>query len=283
MGLKLLTLRRGDTCVRCSTAVPARSRAWWDRYSTSVVCVICEPVRSDDPLPPPPAIERGAPRASTEREYQRRAAEQGHEIGVRSRPGLVGRVMKLLADEPSSRTAYATGAEGERRLARLLDTELVDAVTLHDRRAPTTRGNLDHLVIASSGIWLIDANRHAGEVECRSTGANGSADMRLVVNGRNQTRLIHAMGWQVAAVRAQLDTIGFGEVPVHPVVCFTSSRWASSTSPFDVHGVLVTWPSALVQTIGAPGHLDVRLIDLVARHLSSTLEAYGPSETPQSR
>lgn len=283
MGLSLLTLHRGDTCMRCATAVPARSRAWWDRSSKSVVCVICEPVRSDDPLPPPPAIERGTPRASTEREYQRRAAEQGHEIGARSRPGLVGRAMKLLADEPPSRTADPNGAEGERRLARLLDTELRDAVTLHDRKVPITRSNLDHLVIAPSGIWLIDAKRDAGEVECRSTGAFGSSEPRLFVNGRNQTRLIHAMGWHVAAVRAQLDTIGFGEVPVHPVVCFTSSRWARSTFPFDVHGVLVTWPSALVDAIGAPGALDVRLVELVARHLSPTLEALGPSATPQSR
>jgi hypothetical protein len=191
--------------------------------------------------------------------------------------------MKLLADEPAPVTSSANGAEGERRLARLLDTELVDAVTLHDRKVPVTRGNLDHLVIAPSGIWLVDAKRYAAEVECRSTGAFGSGEPRLFVNGRNQTRLVHAMGWQVAAVRAQLDTIGFGDVPVHPVVCFTSSRWARGTSPFDVHGVLVTWPSALVEAIGASGGLDVRMVDLVAHHLSSTLVAHGPSATPQSR
>ena len=196
---------------------------------------------------------------------------------------MVGRVMKLLADEPSSMTVAAKGVESERRLTRLLDTELVDAVTLHDRKVPATRGSLDHLVVAPSGIWLIDAMRDAGEVECRSTGTFGSGEPRLFVDGRNQTRWVHAMGWHVAAVRAQLDTIGFGEVPVHPVVCFTSSRWARGASPFDVHGVLVTWPSALVETIGAPGPLDIRLIDLVAGHLTSSLEACGPPATPQGR
>ncbi len=210
-------------------------------------------------------------------------AAHDRETGARRGPGLVGRVMKLLADEPVSRTAEVSGSGGERRLARLLDTELLDAVTLHDRKVPITRGNLDHLVIAPSGVWLVDAKRSAGDVEYRSTGAFAPGEPRLFVNGRNQTRLVHAMGWQVAAVRAQLDTIGFGEVPVHPVVCFTSSRWIRSTSPFDVHGVLVTWPSALVEAIGAPGPLDVRLIELVARHLSSTLEACGSSATPPGR
>lgn len=188
--------------------------------------------------------------------------------------------MKLLADEPATTTAHPNVAVRDRRLGRLLDTALADAVTLHDRTVPTTRCHLDHLVIASSGIWLVDAKRSAGEVERRSTGRSGSGDLCLIVNGRNQTQLVHAMGWQVAAVRAQLERIGFGEVPVRPVMCFTSSRWTRATSPFEVHGVLVTWPSALVEAIGIPGSIDVRLIDLVAEHLSSALETQGPSAAP---
>jgi hypothetical protein len=245
--------------------------------------VICEPVRLDDPLPPPPEIERGTVGASPERAAHSRPAHLERGLAARSAPGLVGRVMKMLADEPSSVTASANGSEGERRLTRLLDTELVDAVTLHDRKAPTTRGHLDHLVIASSGIWLISARRSPCEVECRSTGSFGSSQPRLYVDGRNQTRLVDSMAWPVAAVRAQLDTIGFGSVPVHPVVCFTSSRWTRGVSPFEVHGVLVTWPTALIEPIGAPGPLDVRLVELVARHLGSTLQASGSSAAPGSR
>lgn len=60
-------------------------------------------------------------------------------------------------------------------------------MTLHDRTVPLTRGALDHLVIASSGTWLIDAKRHPGEVQCRVSGAFGSGSARLYVNGRNQT------------------------------------------------------------------------------------------------
>jgi hypothetical protein len=278
MGLRLLTLHHEGTCVRCSVAVPARSRAWWDRYSKSVVCVICEPVRRDDPLPPPPAIERSTAAAIAAADWPNgHASDNGHRRGA----ALVGRMMKLLADSPSS-TPDPPGAEGERRLARLLDTELPDAVTLHDRTVPLTRGDLDHLVIASSGIWLVDAERRPGEVTCRTSGARESTRTRLFVNGRNQTRLVHALGWQVASVRAQLATIGFGDVPVHPVVCFTSSQWAHGASPFEVQGVLVTWPSALVQTIRIPGPFDCRLIEIVADHLGSALEGQGPSATSPS-
>jgi len=277
MALKLLKLRRDDTCARCATAVSARSMAWWDRYSTSVVCVICEPVRRDDPLPPPPAIERGAAGASAEQEYERRVAKHQEEIEARWGSGLVGRLMRSLAEEPASTTAFATGADGERRLGRLLDTELIDAVALHDRKVPTTRGNLDHLVVAPSGVWLIDAKRYSGEVEQRRASSFGSSEPRLYVDGRNQNRLVEAMAWQVAAVRAQLGKIGFGDVAVHPVVCFTSSVWRRRAEPFEIDGVLVTWPAALVRAINADGPFDPRMVDLLARHLSATLAAYGPT------
>jgi hypothetical protein len=47
-----------------------------------------------------------------------------------------------------------------------------------------------------------------------------------------------------------------------------------------VHGVLVTWPAALVEAIGVPGTIDTRLIDLVADRLSSALNAPDPSAAP---
>jgi hypothetical protein len=247
-----------------------------------MVCVICEPLRFDDPLPPP-EIERASLPTPTAREHRRGPDDQGRLAGATSGPGVLGRVMKLLADDPSTTTAHPNVAVSERRLGRLLDTGLAQAVTMHDRTVPPTNCTLDHLVVASSGIWLVDAKRSAGEVECRSTGTFGSGDLRLFVNGRNQNQLVHAMGWQVAAVRAQLQRIGFGEVPVRPVVCFTSSQWTRTAAPFEVHGVLVTWPSALVATIGAPGPIDPRLIDLVAHDLATALEAHGPSATHQRR
>jgi hypothetical protein len=274
MRLRLLTLRDDDLCARCAAPIPARSRAWQDDRSAAV-CVLCEPLRFDDPFPPPD-IERTSADAPTAREFGHGPHERSRTNGSSAGAGVLGRVMRLLADEPSA-TTHLNGAVRERRLGRLLDTELVDAVTLHDVTVPPTHCHLDHLVVASSGIWLIDARRSAGEVECRPAGAFGSGDLRLFVNGRNQTQLVHEMGWQVAAVRAQLGRIGFGQVPVHAVMCFASSRWAQTTSPFEVHGVMVTWPSALVDAIGAPGPIDTRLIELVAHDLSRVVEVPAPS------
>jgi hypothetical protein len=76
-----------------------------------------------------------------------------------------------LSDDPQSTTAWAKGSEGERRLAEhLLRTVGGRAVLLHDRKVPHTRGNIDHIAIAASGVWVIDAKNYNGLVERRDVG-----------------------------------------------------------------------------------------------------------------
>ncbi len=36
---------------------------------------------------------------------------------------------------------------------------------LHDRRIPGSRANIDHIAIATSGVWVIDAKRYKGKVQ----------------------------------------------------------------------------------------------------------------------
>ncbi len=179
-----------------------------------------------------------------------------------------------MSDEPQSTTAWAKGADGERRLARRLTDDLVAVgITLHDRKVPGTKGNIDHLVVAPSGVWVIDAKNYAGKVERRDVGGWLSTDLRLYVANHNKTNLVHGMGWQVKAVQTALSAIGFGELPIHPVLCFTDAEWGIFAKPFEIDGVLVTWAAKLIEAAKAPGPCDPTVIDLVARHLSATFPA----------
>jgi len=36
---------------------------------------------------------------------------------------------------------------------------------LHDRRIPPTRANIDHIVIAPTGVYVIDAKNYAGRAQ----------------------------------------------------------------------------------------------------------------------
>jgi len=35
---------------------------------------------------------------------------------------------------------------------------------LHDRRIPGSRANIDHIVVAPSGVWIIDAKRYSDQL-----------------------------------------------------------------------------------------------------------------------
>jgi Nuclease-related domain len=50
---------------------------------------------------------------------------------------------------------------------------------LHDRRVPGTRANIDHLLISSSGVFVVDAKRYGGRVEQRDRGGFFRTDYRL--------------------------------------------------------------------------------------------------------
>jgi hypothetical protein len=79
-------------------------------------------------------------------------------------------------------------------MARRLTNDLGEAaVVLHDRKVPNTRGNIDHLVIAPSGIWIVDAKNYNGKVEVRDCGGWFSTDLRLHVNNRDQTKLVDGL------------------------------------------------------------------------------------------
>lgn len=142
------------------------------------------------------------------------------------------------------------------------------------RHHPTrARGNIDHLAIAPSGVWVIDAKNYRGKVECRDVGGWLKSEVRLYVGGRNQTKLIDGLSWQVNAVRAVLEPIGFGAVPVHPVLCFTDSDWGLFSRPIRMNGVTVTWAKELIKEIRRRGSLDRAAVDLPAHELSAKLPA----------
>jgi hypothetical protein len=273
-----MSLRYDGTCSTCRSTLPARSKAWWDSATKQVTCLTCAPAqhqtsRASPAFPPPPTIDHGIGGISANKEYERRVAKHAKQIEAKWGTGRIGRFVKFMSDEPQSTDAWARGAEGERRLARRLTDDLGDvAVVLHDRKVPKTRGNIDHLVVASNGIWIVDAKNYTGKAEQRDIGGLFSTNIQLYVNGRNQTELISGLAWQVHAVRAALTPTGFAELPVHPTLCFMNSGGLFA-KPFHIDEVLVTWPAKLLESIRAPGPFDAITMDMLARQLSSKLPA----------
>lgn len=204
---------------------------------------------------------------SARAEYERRKAKD--EARIRQAWGRLGGIAVALTPERQSTRAWASGAEGEERVGARLD-QLVSANirVLHDRRIPGSRANIDHIVVTSSGVWVIDTKRYADQApEKRVEGGLLRPRVeKLWVRG-DKTRLVDQVLTQVETVRETVP-----QVPVRGVLCFIDAQWSLFADPFTVNEVLVTWPRDLVKRLAKDAG-DALVVDDVAGALERRLRA----------
>jgi hypothetical protein len=183
----------------------------------------------------------------------------------------MGRVRGALAPEQDAGASWATGAVGEQKLGAALDRMTsAGALLLHDRRLPGTQANIDHLAVTANGVWVIDAKRYSGRIAKVDKGGWFSSDVRLMVGGRDRTKLIAGVHKQIARVATALGREFGAELPVHGVLCFVDADWGWFAKPFVLQEVLVTWGQALRERFTEPGPLGDELRTSVHRVLASS-------------
>lgn len=283
-GAKVMRLRYSGICATCGAALAESQMAEWNPSTRKLRCVPCQReqtgeegpcVIGDQPAGSPhdeASLDTGEAGASARREFQRRHNKRQQQIAARW--GRLTPVVNFLTDDPQSTQAWARGSDGERRLGAHLERVLGEsAVLLHDRKVPRTRGNLDHVAVAASGVWVIDAKNYRGTVERRDVGGWFRIDHRLFVGGRDRTRLVVGMDRQVDAVKSVLSD----RVSVHAALCFTAATWRLFAKPFRIGTVWVTWANALAALITAPGELEGDEVTHVASQLSRALRPASPA------
>ena len=114
----------------------------------------------------PDAGEAGASAAAEGESRTERTVDQ-----VRRRYGDHAAVVAEAMAAQRNDASWGKGAEGEGRLAGYIAREVGDhVIALHDRLIPGTRTNVDHLFIAPTGIWVVDAKAYKGKLEMREKG-----------------------------------------------------------------------------------------------------------------
>lgn len=254
-------VRYDGVCSRCGITLRAGEIAVYERATRTIHCVACP--TPDIPL----EVDRGMAGRSARIEHQRRIARR--EKVVKKRWGdRIGGLVLAVTDEPRSTRAWATGARGEEMLAEAL----AGFQALHDRRVPGTKGNLDHVVVAPAGVFVVDAKRYQGRIEVRNRGWFFRPDDRLYVGRRDCSDLADKMGWQVAAVEAALLASGVDPMPpITPVLCFIDGDWPLIAPPDLFRGVRLEGPRSLrKRLVGAVAVDDaaiVRLTEVLAAAL----------------
>jgi hypothetical protein len=276
-----MALKFKESCATCGFEVPAKTRAYWDAEARVIICLSCfksaerppeQLMGSGDSLSDSSTRQVSIPQsgvagASALYRYQR--LHERREADIDRRFGRFAGFIKFLADDPQSITAWAKGSEGERILAGALRARLGNqAIILNDRKVPRSSSNIDHLVIATTGVWIIDAKKYAGKVERRDVGGWFKVDNRVYVGGRDRTSLVRGMHRQRAIVSRAL---GDFDVPVHEVVCFVDAEWGWFAEPFTIEGVIVTWGKRLAEMIGASGPVTRSDVLKIATQLDEAL------------
>ncbi len=237
--------------------------AVWDPATKQATCLGCAP----DGTEPTPGTAGASAVAEGERRKEKRVAD------VRRRHGDHAAV---VAEEMAGRDTAATwgkGSEGERRLAAFVAREVGDAVIpLHDRLIPGTRGNIDHIFIASTGVWVVDAKAYAGKAEKREVGPVWRRENQVYIAGRNRSDRAKGVEKQVAAVIAALraDPTLKG-IDVHAVLCFVESEWGLLDFPFQIGNVWVLYPGALRKRLKKTGAVSREVMERIARRLDLSL------------
>jgi hypothetical protein len=148
-------------------------------------------------------------------------------------------------------------------------TEGGPAIALHKRRMQNGRGDIDHIAIAPTGIYVIDTKDWKGKVEIVRPWFGAP---KLLINRRDCTKLLDGLERQIAAVRAVLDREGGGATPTQGALCFTRADlpWLQTQ---ELRGHLLLYGKALAKRLNAEGPLDAVEIERVARELAAALPA----------
>lgn len=255
-------------CSRCGTALLRGTPAIWETAAHTIRCIECQPATTPRGVEPSP-VNEGVAGRSARAEYERRAAKRDAGITERWGTGIAARVVREVTIEPQSTGAWAIGAAGEEKLAREL-AEVTGLRILNDRRVPRTKGNIDHIVVAPAGVFVVDAKNHRGLVAIRNRGWFLRPDYRLTVGGRDCSAMSDKMGWQVDAVTAAL--LGMDPLPpITPVLCFLEADWPLFGAPDEFRSVRIESHRSLKRLLAKTALLDEGRITELASVLAARL------------
>jgi hypothetical protein len=210
------------------------------------------------------------------------AAALGAGTGTMVRYGVGSALVVLLAVAawfyrvPPEIEAWRRDALAERRTARALDRlSRAGFTVLHDRSTAESAGNIDHLIIGASGVWVVETDSHKGPV--RASGAAiwvGKAPLRARLG------LVAWTGEQVsAALLAELPD-GW-QMQAQTMIAFDRAEVPGELALVD--GVLLLPAKGVAEYVLSAGvvlrPLDVAMLVNAAQRV---LPAYEPIGSPKS-
>lgn len=272
----LVALSQGAACSICGATLPAGTQAFWNAERETATCRDCHQFAPgttfpDEPSLPGPVLgTAGASAKQQSRKLRQRADQKNLDTF-----GVLGHLINVFRDDTPTTKAYATGARGEEIVARRLnDRAGHDFIVLHDRGIRGSSANIDHIAVARSGVYVIDAKLYKDKkITKRNVGPIFSREPRLFVGASDKTGLVTGLERQLAKVRAALNSRGFREVPLRGFLCFVEADWNPLDPPINFGPIRITSPRRMIKAIGKDSVGEKLLVHSIAEALA---EAFPP-------
>jgi hypothetical protein len=270
---RLIRMRYPGECLVCARDLERGAHAWWNDERRFVTCVECSGVADDPDFNPPDLMHRtGFANENFKRDQLRDLKDSDNSI--RNAYADLGRMIWDVSHARTSPKVWGVDAGGKSIVGEMLDP-LVDhgMIVLHDVRMPSERNKVDHIVVAPSGIHVIDSRSFRGQrVEIRKDKRFIGHSSSLYVGGRDFTHLIENMGHQVRRVYAFTNDLPSAyNTNVTPVLCFVDAQWRWARKRLALGNVEILWPKVLLRLLSRPGSLSRDDIEAIGCRLASRL------------
>jgi hypothetical protein len=181
-------------------------------------------------------------------------------------------VLRDSVTKGRQKRTWQHGAAGEYLVGLTLSEQLgPEQVVLVDLSVPDSQANIDFLVVAASGVWLIDAKNWSGRISYRPPSLL-STSLRLYVGDADRTDAIDDI---YALVIPVANIINDPKVPIHPALVFVNGDWDPKMllrrKPWQHNRVWITPPRMLTKLIKGPGPLSQDEVIAIARQLGDAL------------
>ena len=273
-GWKDITLLYDSTCSICAARLKTGTPALWRPIQKTISCLSHE--ERDIPKAAPEVTQvshgsllevkeplnngipgRSARKMDEKRRYRKEVEDEAIQEQYRAEHPKTTRVLKnveknipgLIAwlrgqlNSSNGPSSWRKGAEGEESVGRILEemSERLGFITIHDRLIPGSVANIDHIVVTSSKIFVVDAKKYAGKINFGKLLApyfGGKATIKI--KGRNSNHLLEGVKKQVRIVEQLLAKAGI-DIPVQGVLAFVDAKWDMGymTRPKSINGVLL--------------------------------------------
>jgi hypothetical protein len=181
----------------------------------------------------------------------------------------------MFADSSALWRAAREVSSSDPNLSRRLDgCADKGVIALHARSVPGYGAVIAEIAVGPSGVYLIDVKhclRSNGEDD-HSPSAGRRLAPKTLVTGRERTRIMMKMAWQMEVVKSVLDGLPEAHMsPGQPMLALIDAKWGPRRTPLLIDGIHVAWPENIAKVVSRPGTLGRSSIARIAERLSAEL------------